>query len=205
MTNRTTSDAGRRWQSAEIEGLDALLEALNAGETIVGESPHHKAMHAASQEALRLAAEINGTYHSPEEVVELMSALTGRQVPESFRMFPPFTTDFGKNTRFGERVFINSGCRFQDQGGIDIGDGALIGHNAVITTLNHDLDPASRADMHPAPVRIGRGVWLGANVTILPGVTIGDGAVVGAGSIVTKDVAPNAVVVGSPARKVREV
>lgn len=201
MTNRTTSDAGRRWQTAEIEGLDALLEALNAGETIVGESPHHQAMHATSQEALRLAAEINGTYHSPEEVVELMSALTGRQVAESFRMFPPFTTDFGRNTRFGERVFINSGCRFQDQGGIDIGDDALIGHNAVITTLNHDLDPATRADMHPAPVRIGRG----ANVTILPGVTIGDGAVVGAGSIVTKDVAPNAVVVGSPARKVRDV
>lgn len=89
MTNRTTSDAGRRWQPAEIEGLDALLEALNAGETIIGESPHHQAMHAASQEALRLAAEINGTYHSPEEVVELMSALTCQAVPESFRMFPP--------------------------------------------------------------------------------------------------------------------
>lgn len=108
MTNRTTSDAGHRWRPAEIEGLDALLEALNAGETIVGESPHHQAMHAKSQEALRLAAEINGTYHSPDEVVELMSALTGRQIPESFRMFPPFTTDFGRNTRFGERVFINS-------------------------------------------------------------------------------------------------
>lgn len=205
MTNRTTSDTSHRWQPAEIEGLDALLEALNAGETIVGGSPHHQAMHVASQEALRLAAEINGTYHSPEQVVELMSALTGRQVPETFRMFPPFTTDFGRNTRFGVRVFINSGCRFQDQGGIDIGDDALIGHNAVITTLNHDLDPTTRADMHPAPVRIGRGAWLGANVTILPGVTIGDGAVVGAGSVVTKDVAPNAVVVGSPARKVREV
>lgn len=59
--------------------------------------------------------------------------------------------------------------------------------------------------MHPEPARIGRGAWLGANVTILPGVNIGDGAVVGAGSVVTKDVEPNAVVVGSPARKVREV
>lgn len=205
MTDDTHQPQSHRWTSAVIDGLDALLAALDAGETIRGESPHHQAMHAASQEALRLTAEINGTYHDPEEVVELMSALTGRQVPDSFRMFPPLTTDFGRNIRFGERVFLNSGCRFQDQGGIDIGDDALIGHNAVITTLNHDLDPARRADMHPAPVRIGRGVWLGANVTVLPGVTVGDGAVIGAGSVVTKDVAPNTVVVGVPARHIRDI
>lgn len=205
MTDHTAPNANNRWQPAEIEGLSALLEALNAGETIIGESTHHQAMHAASQEALRLAAEINGTYHSPQEVVELMSALTGRQVPETFRMFPPFTTDFGRNTRFGERVFLNSGCRFQDQGSIYIGDDALIGHNAVITTLNHDLDPTRRANMHPAPVRIERGAWLGANVTVLPGVTIGDGAVLGAGSMVTKNVEPHTVVIGAPARKVRDV
>lgn len=201
MTDSPHPSRDRRY----IDGLDALLASLEAGETIRGDSPHHHAMHAASQEALRLAAELNGSYHSPEEVVELMSALTGRQVPASFRMFPPFTTDFGRNLRFGEQVFLNSGCRFQDQGGIDIGDGALIGHNAVITTLNHSLDPARRADMHPAPVRIGRGAWLGANVTVLPGVTIGDGSVVGAGSVVTKDVAPNTVVVGTPARHVRDI
>lgn len=137
--------------------------------------------------------------------MELVSALTGRQVADSFRLFPPFTTDFGRNLRFGERVFLNSGCRFQDQGGIDIGEGALIGHNAVITTLNHELDPARRADMHPAPVRIGRDSWLGANVTILPGVTVGDGAVIGAGSVVTKDVPARTVVAGVPARHIRDI
>ena len=93
----------------------------------------------------------------------------------------------------------------QDQGGIDIGDGCLIGHNAVITTLNHDMLPSRRADMHPARVAIGRGVWFGANVTVLPGVTIGDGAVVGAGAVVTKDVPPGAVVVGVPAKQVGTV
>lgn len=205
MAESAHSAPSRVWRTADVEGVENLLAALDAGETISGDSPHHQAMHAASQEALRLTAELNGSYHSPEEVVALMSALTGRQVPASFRMFPPFTTDFGRNLRFGERVFLNSGCRFQDQGGIDIGDDALIGHNAVITTLNHNLDPARRADMHPAPVRIGRGVWLGANVTVLPGVTIGDGAVIGAGSVVTKDVAPKTVVVGVPARRVRDI
>lgn len=205
MTTPSQPTSPHTWQAATIEGLDALLAALNAGETIRGNSPHHQAMHTASREAQRLTAELNSAYHSPEEIVELMRALTGSHVPDSFRLFPPFTTDFGRNTRFGERVFLNSGCRFQDQGGIDIGDGTLIGHNAVITTLNHEFDPARRADMHPAPVRIGRDVWLGANVTILPGVTIGDGAVIGAGSVVTKDVPARTIVVGVPARLVRKI
>ncbi|WP_243885446.1 DapH/DapD/GlmU-related protein [Cellulomonas fengjieae] len=189
----------------EIHGLDALLQALDSGQTIPGGSPHHVAMHATSQEALRITAELNGRYHSPDEVRALMSELTGHEVPESFHLFPPFSADFGKNLRFGEDVFVNSGCRFQDQGGIDIGDGSLIGHNAVITTLNHDMSPSRRADLHPAPVVVGRGVWFGANVTVLPGVTIGDGAVVGAGAVVTKDVPPRAVVVGVPAKQVGTV
>lgn len=205
MTESSSPEHRGQWQAADVEGLDALLAALNAGETIPGDSPHHRAMHATSQEALRLTAELNGRYHPVEEVLALMSALTGQPVPDSLRVFPPFTTDFGRNIRFGDGVFLNSGCRFQDQGGIDIGDRALIGHNAVITTLNHELAPARRADMRPAPVRIGRDVWLGANVTVLPGVTIGDGAVVGAGSVVTKDVAARTVVVGTPARRVRDI
>lgn len=135
----------------------------------------------------------------------MLSKLTGRTVPDTLRLFPPFRTDFGKNTTFGERVFINSGCVFQDQGGVRIGNDVLIGHNAVIATLNHDMDPARRADMHPAPVSIGDGAWLGSNVTVLPGVSIGAGAVIAAGSIVTKDIPPNVVAAGSPAKVVREV
>lgn len=190
---------------ADIDGLDALLQALNNAETIPGGSPHHAAMFAANQESQRITAELNGRYHSPDEVRALMSELTGCEVPESFQLFPPFTADFGKNIHFGENVFVNSGCRFQDQGGIEIGDGSLIGHNAVITTLNHEMAPSRRADMHPARVVIGRGVWFGANVTVLPGVTIGDGAVVGAGAVVTKDVPARAIVVGVPAKQVGTV
>ena len=190
---------------AGIVGLAELLTALNDGETIAGGSPHHAAMHAASQESLRITAELNGSYHSPDEVRALLNELTGQEVPQSLTLFPPFTADFGKNIRIGEDVFINSGCRFQDQGGIDIGDGCLIGHNAVITTLNHDMLPSRRADLHPARVVVGRGVWFGANVTVLPGITIGDGAVVGAGAVVTKDVPAGAIVVGVPAQRVGTV
>lgn len=185
--------------------LTDLLSALDAGETITSGSPAHAVMLEASQEALRVAGELNAGYHRPAEVRELLARLTGRPVDESVTLFPPFTADFGKNISLGARIFINSGCRFQDQGGITIGDDCLVGHNAVIATLQHDLHPARRGDLHPAPVVIGRNVWLGANVTVLPGVTIGEDAVIGAGSVVTRDVPAGCVAVGSPARVVRRV
>ncbi|WP_458115992.1 DapH/DapD/GlmU-related protein [Arthrobacter sp. D2-10] len=185
--------------------LHDLLDALNRGETITGNSPFHEVMHRTSQEALRITAELNGSYHEPARVRELLSQLTGRPIADSTTVFPPFYSDFGKNITLGERVFINSGCKFQDQGGVVIGDDCLIGHNTVIATLNHDLAPSRRADMHPAPVVIGRNVWIGSNATILPGVTIGDNAVVAAASVVTKDVPADSIVVGSPARVVRSV
>ena len=74
---------------------------------------------------------------------------------------------------------------------------------AHLTTLNHDVDPDRRADMIPAPIVIGRKVWLGAAVTVVPGVPIGDGAIVGAGAVVTRDVPANAIVAGVPAKLIR--
>jgi acetyltransferase-like isoleucine patch superfamily enzyme len=185
--------------------LDALLQALNAGQTITGDSPLHHVMHRTSQDALRVTGELNTGYREPEQVRQLLARLTGKTVDDTVTVFPPFSSDFGKNITLGKRVFINSGCTFQDQGGVVIGDDCLIGHNTVLATLNHDLDPARRADMHPAPITIGRNVWIGANVTVLPGVSIGDNAVVAAASVVTKDVPADAMVVGSPARVVRSL
>lgn len=136
---------------------------------------------------------------------ELLALLTDKPVDESVTVFPPFYSDFGKNITLGKRIFINSGCKFQDQGGVVIGGDCLIGHNTVMATLNHDLMPSRRTDMHPAPIVVGRNAWIGSNATILPGVTIGDNAVVAAASVVTKDVSGNSVVVGSPARVVRSL
>lgn len=124
---------------------------------------------------------------------------------DTFALFPPFYTDCGKNINVGKNVFINSGCRFQDQGGITIGDGALIGHNAVLATLNHDIDPQKRSTMHPAPITIGKDVWIGANVTVVPGVDIGDGAVIAAGAVVTQNVPPNVIAGGVPAKVLKKI
>ena len=80
-----------------------------------------------------------------------------------------------------------------------------IGHHVVLATLNHDLDPAKRGDLHPAPICIGKNVWIGSNATILQGVTIGDGAVIAAGAVVNKDVPENTVVGGVPAKIIRKI
>ncbi len=157
------------------------------------------------QEAIRIGMEMNCHYHTPEELVELMSELTGTKVDESFRLFPPFYTDFGKNIKIGKDVFINSGCHFQDQGGITIGDGALIGHNVVLATINHDLDPDQNRKNHYAPIHIGNHVWIGSNATVLAGVSVGEWSVIAAGAVVTKDVEPYTVVGGVPAKVIRVV
>lgn len=157
------------------------------------------------QEAIKIGMEINAHYHTPEELRELMGRLTGKKMDDTFRLFPPFYTDFGKNITIGKNVFINSGCHFQDQGGITIGDGSLIGHNVVLATINHDLNPENGRKNHYAPIFIGAHVWIGSNATILPGVSIGEWAVVGAGAVVTEDVPPFTVVGGVPARILKTI
>lgn len=184
---------------------EEFINVMESGEVIHAGSAIHAEMHRLSQEALRITMQINNAYHTHEEIIALMSELTGREVHNSFGMFPPFYTDCGKNTHFGKRVFINAGCKFQDQGGIYIGDDVLIGHNCTIATLNHVEDPDRRGDMTAASVRIGDKVWIGANVTILQGVTIGDGAIVAAGAVVTRDVAPRTVAGGVPAKVLKSI
>lgn len=185
--------------------LSEFLDRVGRGETFDAGSPAHALMHETAQEALRITADLNTGYRTPEEVRSLLSRLTGAPVEESVTVFPPFYCEFGKNLRFGRGVFVNTGCSFQDTGGITIGDGSLIGHGSIITTLNHGVEPARRGDMIPGPVVIGRDVWLGARVTIVPGVTIGDGAIVGAGAVVTKDVPARAIVGGVPAKLIRMI
>ncbi len=185
--------------------LQDFLAYLNSGRSVSAGSAEHRYMCALSQEALRITAELNNAYHTPEELRVIFSRLTGRPTDDTFTLFPPFYTDCGKNLIIGKNVFINSGCKVQDQGGIEIGDGTLIGHNVVLATLNHALAPERRGDLIPRPIRIGKNVWIGSNAVILPGVTIGDGAVIAAGAAVTKDVPENSVVGGVPARVLRTI
>lgn len=185
--------------------LNDFLAYLSNGQAVIGGSELHQFMHKVSNEAMKITAILNEGYHTPEEIRDLFSELIGKPVDDSFGLFPPFYSDCGKNITVGKNVFINSGCRFQDQGGITIGDGALIGHNVVLATLNHDFAPQNRSTLHPAPIVIGQNVWIGANATIVPGVTIGNGAIIAAGAVVTKDVPENVIVGGVPAKILKKI
>ena len=165
----------------------------------------HFFMDEMSDAARRVTFRLNSAYRTPKEVRALLSELFGYEVHSTLRVFPPFYTDFGKNITVGENVFINACCHFQDHGGVAIGDGCQIGHNVVFATLNHGLSPEDRKHTYPAPIVLGKNVWVGSNSTILQGVTIGDNAVVAAGAVVTKDVPANVVAGGVPARTIKEI
>ena len=185
--------------------LDELLKIFNEGCELEMDEEAREACNYYSQEAQKITCEMNNEYHDLDEIKQLFSKLIDKEVSEDFRVFPPFTTDFGKNIHIGKNVFINSGCRFQDQGGIYIGDNVLIGHNVVLATLNHNENPQKRGNLIPSPIIIGNDVWIGSSSTVIPGVTIGDGSIIAAGAVVTKDVAENTVVGGVPARYIRNV
>ncbi len=185
--------------------MEKLLKHLENDNTVVGGTEMGEVLNLLADEAMRITAELNNSYHSPEEIREIFSQLIGQPVDESFRMFPPFYTECGKNTHVGKNVFINFCCHFQDQGGVYIGDDVLIGSNVVLATINHGMDPDERHLHHLEPIHIGNKVWIGANSTILPGVTVGDGAIIAAGAVVTKDVPPGTVVGGVPARAIKEL
>ena len=185
--------------------IDDFLASMNAGEECLAGSPTHQVMTALSERALRITSRMNAQFDSLSDTRAQMEELMDRPLPSGCGFFPPFYTDCGLNIHLEEGVFINMGCKLQDQGGITIGARSLLGHNTVIATLNHNMDPAKRANLLPAPVRIGADVWVGANCTILPGVTIGDGAVIAAGAVVTKDVEARTIVGGVPAKLIKRL
>lgn len=107
----------------------------------------------------------------------------------------------------GHHVGINISCFFDLIGTISIGDYTGIGPEVMMITGTHDIGPAAKRVGPPRaePIVIGKGVWIGARCTIMPGVTIGDGAIIAAGSVVSKDIPPNVMAGGNPARVLRKL
>lgn len=162
-------------------------------------------LYADVQKTMRLCAEMNTGYRTEEEVREYLRQITGSDVDDTVRVFTPLNINYGLTTQFGRDCFVNFGCTFLALGGITIEDGAFIGPHCVLATEYHPEDPARRHSLLTKPIVIGRNAWLGADVKVLAGVTIGENAIVAAGSVVTKDVPPDMVVAGSPARIIRPI
>lgn len=99
----------------------------------------------------------------------------------------------GRALSVGERSSIGRGTYIDLSDSVTLGDDVCVGHGCVFITANHEVGPPERrcGPLTPGPIVVGNGVWIAANVMVMPGVTIGPGAIIPAGSIVRKDVAPN--------------
>lgn len=145
-------------------------------------------------------------YEERGRIAELWAELTGRPVDPTLHLIPPVYSDCGLHLRIGRHVFINQGCRLDGIGGIELGDGVMLGPGARLISSGHPLDPRRRRrEVTAAPIVVGANVWIGAGATVLQGVTIGEDAVVAAGAVVTRDVPPGVLVAGVPALVVKSV
>lgn len=174
---------------------------------IRGRTPESAAMLANVKRAMAITARLNRlTFNDADEVRALISELIGKEVDESFLLIPPFFTAGGGEIRVGRNVFVNQNCTFYDLGGLDIADDVMIGPNVSIITTGHPLEPSQRHGTTIGnPIVIERNVWIAAGATIVGGVTVGENSVVAAGSVVTRDVPPNTLVGGNPAKVIRSI
>lgn len=178
-------------------------EKLLAGElyTVDGE------LAAGLARAKRVCEEYNRTPRDEREKREtLMRSLLGK-CGKNFTIESNVWFDYGSHTEIGENFYANHDCVFLDTNKLIFGDNVFIGPQCGFYTAGHPLDAGLRAKNleFAKPIRIGSDVWIGGGAKILPGVTVGDNAVIGAGSVVTRDVPPNTVVAGNPARVIRRL
>lgn len=155
-----------------------------------------------SKKQAQLLFRLNHTMPATAEYERLVNELFPT-IGEGSRISTPISGVRFHQVSIGKGVIIMPGCLMMSAGGITIDDGAMIAANVQLITNNHDL--YDRHIITCKPVHIGKNAWIGAGATILPGVTVGDNAVVGAASVVTKDVAPDTIVAGNPARFIKRI
>jgi len=180
-----------------------IFERMRAGEPIRKDDPEYGRFLEIVSRTIRLCVEMNATATDTDLVRSKLSEIIGTEIDESTTIFPPFHTNFGRFISLGQNVFINHACSFLDIGGITIEDDVQIGPRVNLTSENHPINPRDRKTLIPNPIVIKRNAWIGAGVTILPGVNVGENSIIAAGAVVSRDVPPNTVVAGIPAKVVK--
>lgn len=152
--------------------------------------------------------EYNHTRPSQNEEREALLKEMFAEISEGVYLEPPLRANWaGRHVHLGKNIYANFNLTLVDDGEIYIGDYTMIGPNVTIATAGHPVLPELRQEAYQfnIPVHIGKNVWIGAGVIILPGVTVGDNTVIGAGSVVTKDIPSDVVAVGNPCRVLRPI
>ena len=181
-----------------------IFERLRNGETISPNDPEAYRMREKSFATKKLLVQMNST-PDPDEIRNYLSQITHTEINESVVVFTPLHINYGKHTKIGRNVFINFDCVFLDLGGITIEDNVFIAPKVSLLSEGHPTSPEDRHSLVPRAIHIKKNAWIGAGTTILPGVTVGENAVVAAGAVVSRDVAPNTIVGGVPAKFIKNI
>ncbi|RYY54622.1 MAG: sugar O-acetyltransferase [Chitinophagaceae bacterium] len=142
-------------------------------------------------------------FDSGKEIIRGLFGATGA----AFHIEPMLKVDYGYNISIGENFYANYNLVVLDCAPVTIGDNVFIAPNVCISTAGHPVhySPRIAGFEYAFPISIGHNVWIGANVVINPGVTIGENTVIGSGAVVTRDIPPNVVAVGTPCRVIKEI
>ena len=172
-------------------------------ETIVDPRKITPEEHAEGVRQAQTLFKLNHTMPYTEEFNALVKDLFRDNLGEGGWIMPGLTGVCFDRVKIGRNVMIMNNCLMMGRGGITIDDGAMVAANAQLISNNHDL--YDRQILICKHVHICKNAWIGAGATILPGVTVGENAVVAAGAVVTKDVAPNTIVGGNPAKFIKMI
>lgn len=156
--------------------------------------------------ALKLLQEFNRCDFDQLEKQETIIRQLFGSVGKNVSVQQNFYCDFGHNIHVGDNCYLGYNCTILDIAEVRIGNDCMIAPNVALYTTGHSLEPKNRNKSgYAIPIIIGDNVWIGGSSVILPGVKIGDNSIVAGGSVVTKDVPPNVVVAGNPAKIIKEI
>jgi acetyltransferase-like isoleucine patch superfamily enzyme len=131
----------------------------------------------------------------------MLAPLIFRSVGDNFKCWHFVEWSFGYNLSFGNNVVVHRHVLLDDRGGIEIGDDVSISDYVNVYSHSHDIYDIHKVET--PTTRIGNGVRLTYHSTVLAGIQVGDRAMIGTNAVVTRDVEPNHIVVGIPAKTVK--
>ena len=182
----------------------SVFEDLRNGKSYdIRDAQYLKEAHGEMDRCRHICWKINSTDPNDRDAIITLERELFGGLPEGTFITPPFQVDIACCLKLGRNVFANHGLIAMSIGTITIEDGVMLGPEVGLFTVNHE--PQNIRRIMTQEIHIKRNAWIGARVNILPGVTIGENAIVGTGSVVTKDVPDNCIVVGVPAKIVKEI
>lgn len=188
----------------QIQDNRSMRERMLAGDLYIANDP---LLEQESKRAILLSKQFADAYVNDQSAAHLILKELLGSIADDAHIRPPIFVDYGKYISVGTGTFINFGLTALDVAPINIGNDVQVGPNVQLLTPTHPVDSALRKAKWEAakPITIGDNVWIGGGAIILAGVSIGENSVIGAGAVVTKDVPPNVVAVGNPARVIKQI